>query len=153
MEYIKYMESPVGLLRLVSNGKGITEINFFDGEMESERSDIHIEQAVKELKEYFEGKRKSFDLKIIIDGTEFRKRVWEELKNIPYGETVSYKYIAGRIGCKCARAIGGANNKNKIVIVIPCHRVIGADGSLVGYGGGLWRKEILLELEKRNKVD
>ena len=143
--------TPVGTLKIVSDGRAIKEISFFEGEKETVNGDEITTRAVKELEEYFEGKRKIFDLPINLEGTPFRKRVWKELCNIPYGETVSYKYIADKINCSSARPIGGANNKNPIVIVIPCHRVVGADGSLTGYGGGLWRKEVLLELERNNK--
>ena len=143
--------TPVGTLKIVSDGMAIKEISFFEGEKEAENGDEITTKAIKELAEYFEGKRKTFDFPLNVEGTSFRKRVWNELCNIPYGDVVSYKYIADKINCKAARPVGGANNKNPIVIVIPCHRVVGADGSLTGYGGGLWRKEILLELERNNK--
>ncbi len=149
MSFVRFMCSPVGTLKIVSNGEGITEISFFEGDREEENGDIYTDKAIEELEEYFAGKRKEFTLPLVIEGTPFRQRVWKELINIDYGKTVSYKYIAERIGCPCARAIGGANNKNKIVIVIPCHRVVGAGGSLTGYGGGLWRKEILLNIERK----
>lgn len=109
------------------------------------------ELAASQLTEYFNGKRKAFDLPLEIIGTDFRKKVWTALSEIPYGETRSYKDIAERIGIpKACRAVGGANNKNPISIIIPCHRVVGADGSLVGYGGGLDKKVMLLELERKN---
>ena len=111
-----------------------------------------IEKALLQLKEYFEGKRKVFDLPIKLAGTEFQIRDWEALQRIPYGETRSYKDIAEEINCpKGFRAVGMANNKNPIMIVIPCHRVIGADGSMVGFGSDISVKEYLLDLEKRNK--
>lgn len=103
------------------------------------------------MDEYFSGKRKKFDVSIVLEGTEFRKKVWKELMNIPYGETCSYKDIAIKIGNpKACRAVGGANNKNKIPIIIPCHRVIGTGGKLVGYAGGLHIKELLLENERKD---
>jgi len=111
----------------------------------SELSDL----AAKELSEYFSGKRKSFDLPLEPQGTEFQKKVWSALLEIPFGETRSYKDIAEKIGNpKACRAVGGANNKNPIVIIIPCHRVIGAYGGLVGYGLGLPMKQQLLDIEK-----
>jgi len=111
-----------------------------------------IKNAVKQLNEYFEGKRKMFNLPIAAQGTEFQLKVWEALKTIPYGETRSYGDIAVSINNpKAVRAVGMANNRNPVVIIIPCHRVIGADGSLMGFGGGLELKRKLLELEERYK--
>ena len=150
--FIKYMENtPVGTLKIVSDGRNVKEISFFDDEVLKNEPDSITDEAEKQLKEYFEGRRKSFDLPLSLEGTPFRKKVWNELCNIPYGMTVSYKYIARKINCRAARPIGGANNKNPVVIVVPCHRVIGEGGSLTGYGGGLWRKEALLELERKHK--
>ena len=150
--FIKYMENtPVGTLKIVSDGRNVKEISFFDDEVLKNEPDSITDEAEKQLKEYFEGRRKSFDLPLSLEGTPFRKKVWNELCNIPYGMTVSYKYIARKINCRAARPIGGANNKNPGVIVVPCHRVIGEGGSLTGYGGGLWRKEALLELERKHK--
>ena len=104
----------------------------------------------KEIMEYLNGKRKSFDIKYEINGTEFQKKVWKELTNIPYGETRTYKEIAVAVGNpKASRAVGMANNKNPIAIIVPCHRVIGSDGKLVGYAGGLDMKRTLLNLEKK----
>ena len=109
-----------------------------------------IKDAFRQLSEYLIGERKEFDLPIRMRGTEFQKRVWRALLDIPYGETRSYKQIAEAIGNpKGVRAVGMANNRNQLLIVIPCHRVIGANGSLVGYGEGLEMKEFLLRLEKR----
>ncbi len=105
-------------------------------------------QLNKELKEYFDGERREFSIPLSITGTEFQKKVWDVLMNIPYGETRSYMAQAVALGNpKAVRAVAGANGKNAIGIIIPCHRVIGSDGKLVGYGGGLWRKKFLLELE------
>lgn len=107
-----------------------------------------LTETGKQLQEYFDGKRKGFNLPILLRGTEFRKKVWQGLCTIPYGETRSYKELAELVGNpKAVRAVGGANNKNPIMIIVPCHRVIGADGSLVGFGGGLEVKKYLLELE------
>ena len=106
--------------------------------------------VVEQLKSYFAGERKAFDLPLVLEGTTFQKRVWTALQNIPYGETVSYKVLAERVGSpKAVRAVGAANGANPIPIIIPCHRVSGTDGSLTGFGGGLQLKKRLLELESR----
>ena len=119
------------------------EVEFTDGECE------HFELLSAELKEYFAGVRKSFVTPLVLSGTPFQKRVWEQLLTIPYGQTRSYKQQANLMGTpEAIRAIAHANGENRIAILIPCHRVIGADGSLTGYGGGLWRKRFLLELEE-----
>lgn len=108
-----------------------------------------IKEAYRQLTEYLSGKRKEFNLPLLLKGTSFQKQVWEELMNIPFGETRSYKQIAEAIGNpKAVRAVGMANNKNPLLIVVPCHRVIGANGKLVGYAVGLDKKEFLLKLEK-----
>ena len=110
-----------------------------------------LQQAVEQLRAYFGGELRNFDLALDMHGTEFQKRVWGELLNIPYGATRSYSFVAGTIGApKAVRAVGAANGRNPIPIVVPCHRVIGAGGSLVGYGGGLPLKRFLLDLEARN---
>lgn len=116
------------------------------------KKNIIIEEVIKQLEEYFNGKRKSFELPVNPQGTEFQKRVWRELQKIPYGQTRTYKDIAIKIGNpNASRAIGNANNKNPIAIVIPCHRVIGSNNKLTGYAGGIDKKFKLLELEKNNK--
>ena len=108
-----------------------------------------IKEAHQQLSEYLKGERKSFDLPLRMKGTDFQQRVWNALLDIPYGETRSYKQIAEAIGNpKAMRAVGMANNRNPLLIVVPCHRVIGADGKLVGYGAGIEKKEFLLRLEK-----
>lgn len=110
-----------------------------------------LQQTTKQLDEYFSGKRTEFDLPLSFKGTVFQKKVWKALMNIPYGETRSYKDIAIAIdNPKACRAVGGANNKNPIILICPCHRVIGASGKLVGYGGGMDMKEYLLDFEKSN---
>ncbi len=110
-----------------------------------------IEQAHSELEEYFAGRRQSFDLPLCCSGTPFQRRVWQALRQIPYGQTRTYYQIAQAIDHPlAARAVGAANGRNPIAIIIPCHRLVGADGSLTGYGGGLWRKQHLLELEKHH---
>ena len=108
-----------------------------------------IKETIGQLNDFLAGRRREFDLPLLPKGTEFQKKVWRELQNIPYGKTCSYKDIAEKIGSpKAARAVGRANNKNPIILIIPCHRVIGSDGRLVGYGAGLELKERLLALEK-----
>jgi methylated-DNA-[protein]-cysteine S-methyltransferase len=154
MENIFFYETIIGLLGIKENGTNITEIYFGKDEIpiniELKETSL-IKKTIDQLEEYFEGKRKSFDLPFEPKGTEFQKSVWNELLKIPYGETCSYGEIAKRIGNpKASRAIGMANNRNPISIIIPCHRVIGASGKLVGYGGGIDIKEKLLNLEKEN---
>jgi AraC family transcriptional regulator of adaptative response/methylated-DNA-[protein]-cysteine methyltransferase len=108
----------------------------------------YIEQVEDELKEYFAGNLRSFKVPLIYPGTDFQRKVWNELRKIPYGSTISYEELARRIGIKKAsRAVGTANGMNRIAIIIPCHRVVNKDGKLGGYGGGVWRKKRLLELE------
>jgi O-6-methylguanine DNA methyltransferase len=110
-------------------------------------------EAAEQLHDYFFGRREAFDLDLLLIGTAFQKQVWRALASIPYGETRTYKDVAASVGRpKAVRAVGGANHRNPIPIIIPCHRVVGANGSLVGYGGGLDRKECLLTLEKQGKI-
>lgn len=150
MKYWDTMESRIGTLTIVCDEAAITGLEFLGGEPVGgvrKRTPL-IEQAVCQLEEYMAGKRREFDLPLKPEGTEFQKKVWNALLAIPYGETRSYKDIAVSIGSpKAFRAVGSANNRNPISIIIPCHRVIGANGSLVGYGGGLPIKIELLNLE------
>ena len=163
MSYISFFyETPVGKIGIKENGSAITEI-YFEKEESHEGSPIMdhmddtlaetplLERTRQQLMEYFNGHRKSFDLPLAPKGTPFQLKVWKALLDIPYGETRSYKDIAIAAGNpKASRAVGMANNRNPISIIIPCHRVIGSNGKLVGYGGGLSVKEYLLESEKRN---
>lgn len=152
--FVHYMDSVLGRLTLSSDGEALTGLVFEEERHPQDRS-AAVEEAVpvlldaeRQILEYLGGWRKSFDLPIRPQGTEFQQRVWGKLCEIPYGETISYLQLAVRVGNeKAVRAVGLANGKNPISIVVPCHRVIGADGKLVGYGGGVWRKEKLLELE------
>ncbi|MFN1833630.1 methylated-DNA--[protein]-cysteine S-methyltransferase [Balneola sp. MJW-20] len=147
MTYVSFLESPVGMLRILSNGKGITEIKFIDYEGPDD-PDIHTEAAKTQLKEYFEGLRDRFDLDLLPDGTRFEQSVWDKLNEIPHGSTCCYSDIAEKLGEPSkAQAVGRANGKNPIAIVIPCHRVIGKNKDLVGYAGGIERKEWLLKHE------
>ena len=146
-----YLDTPVGFLMLVADHKAVTQIHFVDKLPENAvtRPDsMLLKKAISQLQAYFAGDRMVFDFAIRADGTDFQQRVWKELIKIPFGTTVSYLDIAKRLGDeKCIRAAATANGKNPIAIVIPCHRVIGTDGKLVGYAGGLWRKKILLQHE------
>jgi len=147
-----YYKSPVGTLWIGEKDGRISRVSFeeiLDGELE--KTSLII-SACKQLDEYFAGERRVFDLPLNIEGTEFQKKVWNALLRIEYGKTATYGDIAEVIGQpKAVRAVGGANNKNKIAIIIPCHRVIGKDGSLTGYAGGLNVKEFLLNLESEQK--
>jgi len=156
------MESPIGLLRLRGTEDGLTGIYMEEHRHAPEtsdpgwqRDDLLFEEAHVQLTEYFAGSRKKFDLTIDRDtmgGTTFQRRVWRELENIPYGVTISYGELARRIDNPDAvRAVGLANGRNPLSIVVPCHRVIGANGTLTGYGGGLERKRWLLDLERGGK--
>ena len=146
-----YYETEIGKLGIVENGTAITHI-YFGGVIPEDINIIEtllLKKANKELQEYFTGERKTFSLPLEPQGTEFQQKVWKSLQEIPYGKTCSYKNIAENIGnIKASRAVGMANNKNPIPILIPCHRVIGANGKLVGYAGGLELKEKLLRTEK-----
>lgn len=140
---------PVGTLCIEERDGCITGIHRDDHIGEQERETELLKKAYQQLTEYFAGERKRFDLPVHLEGTKFQQKVWEALKTIPYGETRTYGEIARQIGnAKASRAVGGANHNNPVMIVVPCHRVIGADGSLVGFGGGLDMKEYLLELER-----
>jgi len=138
------LASDVGIRAIELNGA--TELPGREGE-----SNPLLRQAVEQLRAYFAGELRDFDLTLDMQGTEFQRRVWLELQNIPYGETRSYSFVANTIGApKAVRAVGAANGRNPIPIVVPCHRVIGAGGSLVGYGGGLPLKRFLIDLEARH---
>lgn len=150
MSNLFFYETDLGIIGIRENNKAITDIYFSKDNIDDniEETDL-IKECFKQLKEYFEGSRREFDLPIEMNGTQFQKKVWKELLKIPYGETRSYKDIAISIGNeKACRAIGMANNKNHIPIIIPCHRVIGSNGKLVGYAGGIDIKEKLLNIEK-----
>ncbi len=148
---VQNFESPVGNMTVKSNGSAITEISL--GKFEDGIKDNLTEKAVNELKRYFDGTLTEFTFPIELSGTDFQKKVWKILTEIPYGETYSYGDVAERLGGKrYSRAVGGAVNKNPVLIAIPCHRVIGADGSLTGFACGLSVKKHLLNLEKENAV-
>jgi methylated-DNA-[protein]-cysteine S-methyltransferase len=167
------MDSPLGELWIVANNGALTAVGFVDrdvpdnphtstawaaaradGRPLGERADDNplLLEAVRQLTEYFAGERSEFDLPLRPEGTAFQQRVWEQLQMIPFGEVTSYGEIARRLGMTGhgSRAVGLANGRNPISIVIPCHRVVGADGSLTGYGGGIERKQKLLEMEQQS---
>ncbi len=143
--YLKYDDI---IIEIIGDENGISSVNFVKSKKHSKVPECLV-RAHKQLKEYFNGNRREFDLKLSVSGTDFQKQVWNELLKIPYGKTRTYRDVALAVGNPgAARAVGGANNKNKIPIIIPCHRVIGKDGSLVGFGSGLKIKKQLLNLEK-----
>ena len=146
-----YYESPIGKIKIEAEGESIIGVSFSMESSEWDENEAVI-QCKNQLQEYFEGKRKEFDLNIkFIKGTEFQISVWKALSNISYGEKITYKSIAEKINNpKAVRAVGGANNKNPIAIIIPCHRVVGSNGKMVGYAGGIDKKEYLLKLEEMN---
>ena len=155
MKYIFYYNTKIGRIGMEENGVAITRLDFINKDAQEEiiekQETVLLKEAIKQLNEYLDGKRTLFDLPLEPKGTEFQKKVWNALKEIPFGETRSYGEIAKIIGNeKASRAVGMANNKNPIAIIVPCHRVIGANGKLVGYAGGLDLKEKLLKLESNN---
>jgi methylated-DNA-[protein]-cysteine S-methyltransferase len=152
--YRTVYNSKVGFLEIEGTENAITKVHFSDKKKSEPYKYLPpvLKECQKQLDEYFNGARQNFSLKLELKGTDFQKKVWEQLQTIPFGETASYKDIAIAVGNeKAVRAVGGANGKNNIAIIIPCHRVIGADGGLVGFGGGLWRKTWLLNHERRSK--
>lgn len=151
MKYSYHYDFPVGRLYIAESDGSLTDVSTKPVEASTEKETPLISQAAGMLREYFDGKRKSFDgLPLSFEGTEFQKKAWNALLAIPYGETRSYKDQAAATGnIKACRAVGAANGKNPISIIVPCHRVIGSDNSLVGYGGGLDMKRTLLGLERK----
>lgn len=149
---MKTVESPVGELTLVANEEALVGVYWAGHGPKVEADENHpvLATAARELAEYFAGKRRQFDVPLAPEiGTEFQQRVWRALREIPYGKTWSYGDLANRVGnAKACRAVGAANGQNPLPIFVPCHRVIGADGSLTGFGGGLERKKVLLTLER-----
>jgi len=143
-----YIKTPLGTARITGDVNGIAAVSILsEGEISTEIPML-LQPAIVQLNEYFEGKRAEFDFKVNPQGTDFQQKVWQELRKIPFGKTVSYMDITKKLGdVKAIRAVASANGKNPLWIVVPCHRVIGTDGSLTGYAGGLWRKKWLLEHE------
>lgn len=151
-----FLDSPVGWICVSAEMDKVVSIEFLDKPPSREATALYpsspvVKKAIRELTAYFKGELTSFDLSLLPEGTEFQKKVWTELLRIPYGATISYAELANRLGDpKCIRAAASANGRNPIPIVIPCHRVIGADGKMVGFSSGIWRKKILLQLEMEN---
>lgn len=145
--------SQIGPLEVVGNQKGILTITFGADEFETDRNlPALMAECLRQLTEYFKGRRQKFSIPLVLAGTDFQKAVWRQLQKIPFGQTASYGDVARAVGSPRAfRAVGNANNKNPIPLIIPCHRVIGSDGKLVGFGGGIWRKEWLLEHEQSQR--
>lgn len=142
------LNTPLGFTKIEGDENGISAITVLNEDMQPDIVPEILQDAVYQLQEYFEGKRTSFDLTLNPQGTEFQKRVWEALLQIPYGKTISYLELSKKLGdIKAIRAVASANGKNPLWIVIPCHRVIGSNGDLTGYAGGLHRKKWLLEHE------
>ncbi|MDO1513043.1 methylated-DNA--[protein]-cysteine S-methyltransferase [Maribacter confluentis] len=153
MEDTAYISTPLGIAKIIGDVEGISSIVILNSE--EPLTDIipeTLEDAVYQLNEYFEGTRTEFSLKLNPQGTEFQRKVWSALEKIPYGRTVSYLQLSKLLGdTKAIRAVGSANGRNPLWIVVPCHRVIGSDGALTGYAGGLHRKKWLLEHESPHK--
>jgi methylated-DNA-[protein]-cysteine S-methyltransferase len=148
------LESPIGDLLLTRDGHALSRLSMQDGrhpvsiDPRWDRHDESFEDVRRQMDEYFDGERRTFDVPVQMAGNSFEQRVWNALLELPYGETVSYGELAATIGRPgAARAVGLANGRNPVAVIVPCHRVIGADGSLTGYGGGLARKQFLLDLE------
>lgn len=161
-----YYQSPIGITEIVGDESGIQSISILEEKDLSDMEKLWIKDAfqnpdnipnyfhdcISQLNEYFNGTRKEFNLKLSPNGTSFQKRVWRDLLNIPYGKTRTYLDQSKQLGDpKAIRAVASANGKNPLWIVVPCHRIIGSDGSLTGYAGGLWRKQWLLNHESPNK--
>ena len=149
-----FIQSPLGITKIVGDENGVSIISILEQGEPSKKIPKQLEKAVTQLNEYFEGQRQNFDFTINPKGTDFQQKVWQELRNIPFGKTVSYLDLSKKLGdVKAIRAVASANGKNPLWIVVPCHRVIGTDGSLTGYAGGLWRKKWLLEHENPIKQE
>jgi methylated-DNA-[protein]-cysteine S-methyltransferase len=157
--FTAHYESPIGTIEIVGTEEGISAVNFVD--IKEEKSGRRakgapprpVVAALAQLEGYFRGGRRTFTVKLDLGGTAFQRRVWRELLAVPYGTTTTYKAIAEAVGQPAAtRAVGGANHSNPVSIIVPCHRVVGSDGRLTGYGGGLWRKEWLLRHEGRSHI-
>jgi methylated-DNA-[protein]-cysteine S-methyltransferase len=146
--YLDYMDSPIGIIEIQASEQGITKLVFTDKKVETINSCDRLQQCKIQLKEYFAGTRKTFTLPLDQKGTNFQKSIWSALVDIPFGKTKSYGHIANAINNpKAVRAVGAANGKNPISIIVPCHRVIGSNGTLTGYAWGLERKAWLLKHE------
>jgi methylated-DNA-[protein]-cysteine S-methyltransferase len=150
--YTSYYSSPVGFLKLQCSDMFIRSVSFCDDQVDIQNEEHKLlRRCARQLDEYFSGKRKIFNLPLNQEGTSFQMKVWQLLNKIPYGKTISYNELSKQYGdLKAIRAVSSANGKNNIAIIIPCHRVIGSNRTLVGYAGGLWRKKYLLDLEAKH---
>ncbi len=145
-------ETPLGKVVAVADEEGLCSLDFDENASASDEENVHLTQLQRELSEYFAGKRKTFDVRLNPKGTPFQRAVWRTLCDIPYGSVISYSQEAQMLSHeKAVRAVANANGKNPIPIIIPCHRVIAKDGGIGGYSGGIWRKEFMLELERKNR--
>ena len=148
--YTSYYNSPIGTIEISATEQHIISVIFAESETNKISANAVIEECRKQLHEYFHGDRKDFSLLYLLPGTDFQKAIWNKLKSIEYGKTISYSELAEKLnGAKGARAVGSTNGKNPILIILPCHRVVGQNGNLTGYAGGLWRKKWLLEHEAK----
>jgi len=146
--YYAYHESPIGLVEIGGTATHIVSLYFVEDRRVVFEPNPTVLEAVRQVGEYFSGQRRVFELDLALHGTAFQEQVWRQLLTVPYGQAATYQDIANALGKpKAVRAVGAANGQNPISIVVPCHRIIGSDGKLVGYGGGLWRKEWLLHHE------
>ena len=148
-----YIKTPLGIARIVGNQEGISEVSVLEEKLPvTENPSQVLMGCIQQLNEYFSGERKRFTIRLNPAGTAFQKKVWEELLTIPYGKTSTYMKQTMKLGDKKAiRAVASANGKNPIWVIVPCHRVVGKDGALTGYAGGLWRKKWLLEHESPSR--
>lgn len=147
-----FIKTPLGTAKISGDENGIASISILEEGTITKKIPTVLKEAAKQLQDYFNGKRTHFDFKLNPQGTEFQQKVWQALLEIPFGKTCSYMDLSKKLGdVKAIRAVASANGKNPLWIVIPCHRVIGTDGSLTGYAGGLWRKKWLLEHESSSK--
>ncbi len=152
--YSTHFQSPLGTIEISAGDKGISSVLFVEEIPENHHPSEMLKDCISQLDEYFSGRRKEFSLPLAPEGTPFQKQVWQELQTITFGKKISYLDIALKLGDKNAtRAVGAANGKNPIAIIIPCHRVIGENGKLTGYAGGLWRKDWLLDFESKNRQE
>jgi methylated-DNA-[protein]-cysteine S-methyltransferase len=151
---VAYLTSPIGHIEIRGSENGVDSVSFIESIPDNYKNPVALSAILQQLEEYFSGTRADFSLSLSPEGTAFQKQVWKELQRIPFGEKRSYLDIAIKLGDKnLTRAVGSANGKNPIAIIVPCHRVIGENGSLTGYAGGLWRKEWLLNFESPNKQE
>jgi methylated-DNA-[protein]-cysteine S-methyltransferase len=146
--YFDYYDSPIGLIEIAGTSTAVIALNFVAERCREVASHSLVAEAVRQVDEYFDGNRREFDIEMALEGTDFQQQVWRQLRTVPYGCVASYQDIARGVGRPAAvRAVGAANGRNPIAIMVPCHRIIGKNGHLVGYSSGLWRKEWLLKHE------